>query len=88
MGTCLRVLSESFPTNTNTTRCRWFFKNLCVIVLWMKLASAQEGLNIRTHRLTGQDIIGSGGAAAIMGLEVNCYNLSSIFTQLLARCGS
>ena len=30
------------PMNTNMTRFRGFFKNLCIIVLWMKVASALE----------------------------------------------
>ena len=51
MGTHLRVLSESYPMNTNMTvfRCflfLFFFKNLCflAIVLCTKIASALEGL--------------------------------------------
>ena len=44
MGTHLRVLSESFLMNTNMTGFRWFSKNLCILVLWMKVASALEGL--------------------------------------------
>ena len=46
MGTHLRVLSESYPMNTNMSGFRWFFKNLCILVLWTKVASALEGLNI------------------------------------------
>ena len=31
--------------NTNMTGFRWvFFKNLCVLVLWMKVASALEAV--------------------------------------------
>ena len=44
MGTHLRVLSESFPMNTNMTGFRWFSKNLCTCVLWTKEASTWEGL--------------------------------------------
>ena len=44
MGTQPRVLGESFPMNTNMTGFRWFSKNLGVFVLWMKDASALEGL--------------------------------------------
>ena len=44
MGTHLRVLSKSFQMNTNMTGFKWFFKKLCVLVLWMKVASALEGL--------------------------------------------
>ena len=44
MGTHLRVLSKSYPMNTNMTRFRCFFENLCVPVLWTKEASALEGL--------------------------------------------
>ena len=45
MGTHLRVLSESFPMSTNVTGFRWFpQKNLCILVLRTKLASALEGL--------------------------------------------
>ena len=44
MGTHLRVLSESFLMNTDMTGFRWFSKNLCILVLWMNVASALEGL--------------------------------------------
>ena len=47
-GTHLRVLNEGFPMNTNMTGFRFFFKNLCILVLWMKVTSALEGLNV--HR--------------------------------------
>ena len=40
----MRVLNKSFPINTKMTGFRWLSKkNLCVIVLWMKVASALEG---------------------------------------------
>ena len=44
MGTHVKVLKESFPMNTNMTGFRWFSKKLNVLVLWMKVASALEGL--------------------------------------------
>ena len=31
MGTHLRVLSESYPLNTNMTGFRWFLENLCAL---------------------------------------------------------
>ena len=43
MGAHLRVRRESFPTNTN--------KNLCVVVLWTKVASALEGSAIQEMEL-------------------------------------
>ena len=43
MGSHLRVLSESYPMNTNMTGLRWFVGR-CVHVLWAKIASALEGL--------------------------------------------
>ena len=46
MGTHLRVLDEGFPMNTKMTWVKIFFKNLCVIVLWMKVASALKGLRV------------------------------------------
>ena len=52
MGTHLRVLSESSPMNTNMTGLRWFFINLCVFVLWTKVASALEGLKPNTCKRT------------------------------------
>ena len=66
MGTHLRVLSENFPMNTNMTGFRWFPKNLCVLVLWTKVASALEGLSVHYQylRLFGEschddhDVIG------------------------------
>ena len=42
MGTHLRVTSESYPMSTNMTGFRWFFKNICVIVLRTIVASALE----------------------------------------------
>ena len=39
MGTHLRV-----PMNNNMTWFKWFFKNRCVLVLWVILALALEGL--------------------------------------------
>ena len=45
MGTHLRVLSESYPVNTNITRFRWFSTIVGFLtVLWTKEASAMEGL--------------------------------------------
>ena len=38
MGTHLRVLSKRYPMNTNMTGIRWFFKNLCDLVLCTKVA--------------------------------------------------
>ena len=45
MDTHLRVLTKSFPVNTNETGFGWFSKNPCVFELWMKVASAMEGLS-------------------------------------------
>ena len=39
MGTHLRVLSKSYPMNTNMV-----FKNLCILVLRTEVAFALEGL--------------------------------------------
>ena len=44
MVTHLRVLSESYPMNTNMIRFRWFSNNLCILVLWTKVAPALEML--------------------------------------------
>ena len=43
MGTHRKVLSMSFQMNTNMTGFRCFSINLCIHVLWMKVASAFEG---------------------------------------------
>ena len=40
--THLKVLSESYPMNTS--RVKTVYKNLCALVLWMKVASVLEGL--------------------------------------------
>ena len=45
MGTHMRLLSESYPMNTNMTGFRCF-SNICILVLWTKLASALEGIFI------------------------------------------
>ena len=39
MGSHLRVLNESFPMHANMTGFRLFSKH-CILVLWMKVASA------------------------------------------------
>ena len=44
MGTHLRVLSKSYPMNTNMTGSRWFFKDPCVLVLSIKVTLALEEL--------------------------------------------
>ena len=44
-GPHLRVLSESFPMNTNMTGFGRFSKNLCVLALGTKVASALEGIS-------------------------------------------
>ena len=49
MGTHLRVLSESFPMNTN--RVWIILQDLCVLVLRMKAALALEGLTLPMLRL-------------------------------------
>ena len=38
MGSHLTVLSESFSMNTNMTGLRWFSKQICVLVVWKKVA--------------------------------------------------
>ena len=49
MGTHMRVLSESYPMNTNNhDRDLMNFKNLCILVLWMKVAIAVKGLKKTT----------------------------------------
>ena len=46
MGTHLRVLSESYPMNTNMTGFRWFSKLFASLCFVMKVVFALEGLNI------------------------------------------
>ena len=45
---CLHIsgysLSESYPINTNMTGFRQLSKNLCILVLWTKVALELEGL--------------------------------------------
>ena len=45
VGTHLRVLSESYPMNTNKT-VEMVFKKMCVLVFCMRVASALEGLTL------------------------------------------
>ena len=52
MDTHLRVLSKSYPMNTNMTGFRRFFENLCVIiVLWMNVVSAMEGGTVSSQSI-------------------------------------
>ena len=49
----LRVLSESYPMNTYMTGFR-FFIDLCMSVVWTKVAPALEWLKDVPQRNTGQ----------------------------------
>ena len=46
MDTHLRELGKSFPMNTSLM----FFKNVCALVLWTKVASALEGLDMHSNK--------------------------------------
>ena len=46
MGTRLRLLSESYPMNTNVTGFKWFSKIFAFLCFGMKVASALEGSHI------------------------------------------
>ena len=50
MGTHMKVLSESYLMSTNMTGVRGFSKNICVLVLCTKEASALEGFKIDLTR--------------------------------------
>ena len=52
MGTHLRVLSESYPMNTNMTGF-----NLCVLVLWTKVDSTLEGLTLSYPGFHGKGVV-------------------------------
>ena len=41
----MREFSESYPLNNNMTGFKMVFRNLCVLVLRTKIASALEGLS-------------------------------------------
>ena len=45
MGTHLRVLSESYPMNTNIKGISWFSKIFASLYFGAKVASALEGLS-------------------------------------------
>ena len=61
LGTHLRVLNESYPMSTNMTG----FKNSCILVLWMKVTSALEGLSYpwfsssTSYKVASQDYLGN-----------------------------
>ena len=46
------TLANGYPMNTNMTGLK-VFKNLCILVLWTKVASAFEGL--KTSQPLGQE---------------------------------
>ena len=48
MGTHLRVLNE-LCNEYQHDRVKMVFKSLCVILLWMKVASALEGLTLANY---------------------------------------
>ena len=73
MGTHMKVLGESFPMNTNMTGFRWFFENICVLVLWMKEASSLEGL----YRVSEQEISAPHGRDTVE-LAVVPYNRTAV----------
>ena len=72
-GTLLRVLSESYPMNTDMTRFRCFSKNICLLALWPKVLIGLNcislvfclgftGYNLPTH-------VWTNGASALEGLK-------------------
>ena len=91
MGTYLRVLSESYPMNTNMTGFYMFFKDLCIFVLWTKVASALEGIKVILYSaplhvwmLFLRDLKQSNVTVIWLVVVVNlCYSLGYIFFKEL-----
>ena len=61
MGTHLIVLSESYLMNTNMTGFIWFSKEMCILVIWTKVASALEGLRKTTNMVPHRWVLEQGG---------------------------
>ena len=77
-GTHLRVLSKSYPMNTTMAGFRWFSKNICALLLWMKAALVLEGL--RQKNIYGW-ILGWG--LQYVSLTCCLYNSASILSMYL-----
>ena len=61
--------------NTNTTGFGWFKKNLCIIVLWMKVTSALGGVMMMPGGGGGGGGEGVGGALRYL---VGCIRARSL----------
>ena len=72
MDTHLRVLSKSYPMNTNMTGFGWFSKNLCIVVLgeWFAYNSNKKPMNLKSLEKL-QDL--SGNLMAIFECILNDY---------------
>ena len=84
MGTHMRVLSESYPVNTNITGFGWFSKKVCVLVLWTKVVSALEGL-LKSKRVLfdkGHTDTDQASIECIPSLILEGFSLSTV----VCRC--
>ena len=74
------VLSESYLMNTNMTGLRWFFKNLCIHVLWKRVASTLEGFNRSNNKSQYMSVLYWLGMAP---LKYSQYDTLTIFLTML-----
>ena len=84
MGTHLTVLSEIFLMNTNMNRFRWFFKNLCILVLWPKVVLALEVLRGHVSHKCFPLIPSSPNCLSCY--VVNCVHILNNYTLLKITC--
>ena len=57
--------------NTNMTEFRYFSKNLCVLVLWTKVASALEGAGVDKDQLSVGNTLILTGVGVIFQFDHN-----------------
>ena len=88
MGAHLRVLRESYPINTSMTG----FRNLCILVLWTKVALALEGLRSCTMYKLDRNCVQNRGCSLEFSLEfppqeiyVLVYDNGSLLKHGLSR---
>ena len=86
MGTHLRDLNESYPCNEyQHSLDRWFLKNLCILVLWTKVASALDGLTQLFLRVS-LEIFNSHNLVLIWQKKVTINTVSLHGTDTLPYC--
>ena len=92
MDTHPTEFSESFPMNTNMTGFWMFFKNLCILVLRMEVASGSEGLdnNVRvcySIQFIDSGFVFSAVVRCVFWAPVGCSRMTQMMRMMMSGSG-